>query len=276
MPGQQAAPNGTDFSNGANFSNADRGFIGTLEPMVIEAADGRSVWDMDSWGFLDGDCPATVNPSLWRQARLTSRHGLYAVADGIYQVRGFDISNMTLVESDHGVIVIDPLVSAETAAAAIALYRQYRGDRAVTVVIYTHSHIDHFGGVLGVVGAGTDVPIIAPENFLEHAVSENVYAGVAMIRRGYYYGGLQMPRGAVGTVGMGLGPGTSQGTTGLIAPTIDITRTGQEEILDGVRLVFQLTPGTGAPAEMNFCLPACLTGGPCAWPRTPPITCTTC
>lgn len=261
MPEQQAAPNGTDFSDGADFSNgadfrnADRGFIGTVAPMVIEAADGRTVWDMDSWGFLDGDCPTTVNPSLWRQARLTSRHGLYEVADGIYQVRGFDISNMTLVESDHGVIVIDPLVSAETAAAAIALYRQHRGDRAVTAVIYTHSHIDHFGGVLGVVGAGTNVPIIAPEHFLEHAVSENVYAGVAMIRRGYYYGGLQMPRGAVGTVGMGLGPGTSQGTTGLIAPTIYITRTGQEETLDGVRLVFQLTPGTEAPAEMNFCLP---------------------
>ena len=255
MPEQQAAPNGNDVSDGADFSNVDRGFVSTLEPMVIEAADGRTVWDMDSWGFLDGDCPPTVNPSLWRQARLTARHGLYEVADGIYQVRGFDISNMTLAESDHGVIVIDPLVSAETAAAALALYRQHRGDRVVTAVIYTHSHIDHFGGVLGVVGAGTDVPVIAPEHFLEHAVSENVYAGVAMIRRGYYYGGLQMPRGAVGTVGMGLGPGTSQGTAGLIAPTIDITRTGQEEILDGVRLVFQLTPGTEAPAEMNFCLP---------------------
>jgi alkyl sulfatase BDS1-like metallo-beta-lactamase superfamily hydrolase len=254
-PTANTAPNRTDLSDHTDFSNADRGFIGTMEPMVIEAADGRAVWDMDSWGFLAADCPQTVNPSLWRQARLTAKHGLYEVTDGIYQVRGFDISNVTLVESDHGVIVIDPLVSAETAAAAIALYRRHRGDRAVTAVIYTHSHIDHFGGVLGVVGADTEVPIVAPEHFLEHAVSENVYAGVAMIRRGYYYGALRMPRGAVGTVGMGLGPGTSQGTAGLIAPTIDITRTGQEEVLDGVRVVFQLTPGTEAPAEMNFYLP---------------------
>jgi alkyl sulfatase BDS1-like metallo-beta-lactamase superfamily hydrolase len=254
-PTANTAPNGTDFSDHTDFSNADRGFVGTVEPMVIETADGRAVWDMDSWGFLEGDCPPTVSPSLWRQARLTAKHGLYEVAEGIYQVRGFDISNMTLIESDHGVIVIDPLVSAETAAAAIALYRRHRGDRAVTAVIYTHSHIDHFGGVLGVVDADTDVPIIAPEHFLEHAVSENVYAGVAMIRRGYYYGALRMPRGAVGTVGMGLGPGTSRGTAGLIAPTVEVKRTGQEEVLDGVLVVFQLTPGTEAPAEMNFWLP---------------------
>ena len=166
-----------DFSDRTDFANADRGFIGTLEPMVIKAADGRVVWDMDSWGFLDGDCPDAVNASLWRQAQLTAKHGLYEVSDGIYQVRGFEMSNMTLVESDHGVIVIDPLISAEVAAAAIALYRRHRGDRAVTAVIYTHAHLDHFGGVLGVVGADTTVPILAPEHFLEHAVSENVYAG---------------------------------------------------------------------------------------------------
>jgi len=138
-----------DFSDRADFANADRGFVGTLEPMVIRAADGRAVWDMDSWGFLDGDCPDTVNASLWRQAQLTAKHGLYEVTDGIYQVRGLEMSNMTLVESDHGVIVIDPLISREVAAAAIALYRRHRGDRAVTAVIYTHAHLDHFGGVLG-------------------------------------------------------------------------------------------------------------------------------
>ena len=161
---------------------------------MIKAADGRVVWDMDAWGFLAGDCPDTVHPSLWRQAQLTAKHGLYEVTDGIYQVRGFDMSNMTLVESDNGVIVIDPLISAETAAAAIALYRAHRGDRAVTAVIYTHAHIDHFGGVLGVVDADTGVPIVAPEHFLEHAVSENVYAGTAMMRRGYYYAGSACPR----------------------------------------------------------------------------------
>ena len=223
--------------------------------MLIKTADGRVAWDMDSWGFLDADCPVTVNPSLWRQARLTARHGLYEVTDGIYQVRGFDLSNMTLVETDHGVIVIDPLISKETAAAAIALYRAHRGDRAVTAVIYTHSHIDHFGGVLGVVDADIDVSIVAPEHFLEHAVSENVYAGTAMLRRGYYYGAIHAARGAVGTLGMGLGASASQGTTGLIAPTLDITHTGQEEVLDGVRIVFQMTPGTEAPAEMNFYFP---------------------
>ncbi len=244
-----------DFSDRADFANSDRGFISTLEPMVIKAADGRVVWDMDSWGFLDGTCPDTANPSLWRQAQLTAKHGLYEVTDGIYQVRGFDLSNMTLVESDHGVIVIDPLISQETAAAAIGLYRRHRGDRAVTAVIYTHSHLDHFAGVLGVVDAGTNVPIIAPEHFLEHAVSENVYAGTAMLRRGYYYGAVSAPKSATGLISMGLGPGASTGSVGLIAPTLDITHTRQEEVLDGVRIVFQLTPGTEAPAEMNFYFP---------------------
>src|SRR5271163_1107122 len=157
---QMSSPIAADLSDRADFANSDRGFIGTLEPMVIKAADGRVVWDMDSWGFLDGACPDTVNPSLWRQAQLTARHGLYEVTDGIYQVRGFEMSNMTLVESDHGVIVIDPLISQEVAKSAIALYRTQRGDRAVTAVIYTHAHLDHFGGVLGVVSADTDVPII--------------------------------------------------------------------------------------------------------------------
>ncbi len=244
-----------DFSDRADFTNSDRGLIGKLEPMVIKAADGRVVWDIDSWGFLDGACPDTANPSLWRQAQLTAKHGLYEVTDGIYQVRGFEMSNMTLVESDHGVIVIDPLISREVAAAAIALYRRHRGDRAVTAVIYTHAHLDHFGGVLGVVDADTDIPIIAPEHFLEHAVSENVYAGVAMLRRSYYYAAVALPKGATGTLGIGLGAGGSTGTPGLIAPTLDITRTGQEEVLDGVRIFFQMTPGTEAPAEMNFYFP---------------------
>jgi len=127
------------------------------------------VWDMN-WDFLDGDCPETANASLWRMSQINSRHGLYEVTDGIYQVRGFEMSNMTLVEGDTGVIVIDPLISVECAAAALALYREYRGDRAVTAVIYTHAHLDHFAGVLGVVHADTTVPIVAPEHFMEHAV----------------------------------------------------------------------------------------------------------
>ena len=248
-------PGAADFADQTDFENSDRGFLGALEPMTIKAADGRVVWEMEGWSFLAGERPDTVHPSLWRQARLTAKHGLYEVMDGIYQVRGFDMSNMTLVESDTGVIVIDPLISAETAAAALALYREHRGDRAVTAVIYTHAHIDHFGGVLGVVDADTTVPILAPEHFLEHAVSENVYAGTAMIRRGYYYAGAPVPKGPTGTLGIGLGAGSSLGTVGLIAPTLTITETGQEEVLDGVRIVFQMTPGTECPAEMNFYFP---------------------
>jgi alkyl sulfatase BDS1-like metallo-beta-lactamase superfamily hydrolase len=243
-----------NFSDRTDFENSDRNFIATLDPMVIKAADGRVVWDMN-WGFLDADCPATVNPSLWRQAQLTSRHGLYKVAEGIYQVRGFEMSNMTLVEGDTGVIVIDPLMSAEVAAAAFALYREHRGAREVTAVIYTHPHIDHFGGVLGVVDADTTVPIYAPEYFLDHAVAENVYAGTAMLRRGYYYAGVALGKSATGTLGIGLGAGGSTGTLGLIAPTHDITHTGQEERIDGVLMQFQMTPGTECPAEMNFLFP---------------------
>ena len=176
-----------DYEDQTDFENADRGFLGSIDPMVIKA-DGRARrLGHGVRGFLDGECPGTVNPSLWRQAKLTAKHGLYEVTQGIYQVRGFEMSNMTLVESDNGIIVIDPLISEEVAASAIALYRKQRGDRAVTAVIYTHAHLDHFGGVLGVVRADTDVPILAPEHFLEHAVSENVYAGVAMLRRSYYY-----------------------------------------------------------------------------------------
>jgi alkyl sulfatase BDS1-like metallo-beta-lactamase superfamily hydrolase len=236
---------GADFGDRADFENADRGFVASLDPMVIKGADGRVVWDMN-WDFLDADCPPTANPSLWRQAQLTAKHGLYEVSDGIYQVRGFDMSNMTLVEGDQGVIVIDPLISQEVAAAAISLYREHRGDRPVTAVIYTHSHIDHFGGVLGVVEADTTVPIYAPEHFLDHAVAENVYAGTAMLRRGYYYAAVAVPKSPTGTLGIGLGPGGSTGKAGLIAPTHDITHTGQEEVVDGVRLQFQMTPGTEA------------------------------
>lgn len=238
-----------------DFDNANRGFIARLEPAVISGKNGSVAYDADSFDFLKGEGADTVLPSLWRQSQLTAMHGLYQVCEGVYQVRGLDISNMTLIESDNGVIVVDPLVSAETAAASLALYRENRGDRAVTAVIYTHPHADHFGGVLGVVDPGTTVPIIAPEHFMEHAISENVYAGTAMLRRGMYYSGANLPRGPKGLVGMGLGPVASAGEFGLLAPTLDITATGQEEVVDGVRFIFQMTPGTEAPAEMNFLLP---------------------
>ena len=244
------------FDDRTDFANADRGFVGALEPGVITAADGRVVWDSDAYRFLAADCPDSANPSLWRQSQLCARQGLYQVTDGIYQVRGLDLSNMTLVEGDQGVIVIDPLISAETAAAALGLYRAHRGDRPVTGVIYTHSHVDHFGGVRGVLPDGApEVPILAPSGFLEHAVSENVYTGGAMGRRAVYMYGLLLDKGPAGHIGAGLGLGNSDGSIGLLAPTADITHTGQQETLDGVRMVFQLTPGTEAPAEMNFLFP---------------------
>ena len=245
-----------DFADRTDFENANRGLIARLEPGVIKAADGRVVYDADAFTRATaGDCPDTVHPSLWRQSQLTAIQGLFEVTEGIYQLRGIELSNMTLVEGTTGVIVIDPAVSAEVAAAGLALYREHRGDRPVTAVIYTHSHIDHFGGVLGVVDADTSVPIVAPAGFLENAVSENVYAGGAMLRRGAYHTGMNLPIEAAGMIGVGLGSGTSMGTSGLVAPTLDITATGQEETLDGVRIVFQITPGTEAPAEMNFYFP---------------------
>jgi alkyl sulfatase BDS1-like metallo-beta-lactamase superfamily hydrolase len=241
------------YDDRTDFEDADRGLIGALVPCVVKNDGGRVVWDNDVFGFLDGDCPDTANPSLWRQSQLCAKHGLYEIAEGIYQVRGLDLSNMTLVEGHDGVIVIDPLVSAEVAAAGLGLYRTHRGNRPVTAVIYTHSHIDHFGGVKGVTDG--QVPILAPEGFLEHAVSENVYAGPAMLRRGVYHTGGSLPPSPTGLIGTGLGQTASHGTVTLLPPTLDITRTGQEETVDGVRIVFQSTPGTEAPSEMNFFFP---------------------
>ena len=217
------------------------------------------MWDGDSYDFLEGDSPKTVHPSLWRQSKLNALQGLFEVVPGIYQVRGLDLSNITFVEGDTGVIVIDPLISAECAAAAIALYRQHRGERGVTAVIYTHSHLDHFGGVKGVVtqdqvDAG-DVAVIAPAGFVEHAVAENVFAGVAMARRAGYMYGAKLPRSIVGQVGAGLGQTTSTGEPTLIVPTIDIHATGETVTIDGVEIEFQMAPGTEAPAEMHFYFP---------------------
>src|SRR6476660_4782076 len=161
------------FEDTTDFDDVDRGFIGAVEPCIVKAADGRVVWDNDVYSFLAGDSPATVHPSLWRQSQLCVKQGLYEVVEGIYQVRGLDLSNISFIEGDTGIIVIDPLVSTETAAAALALYRAHRGNRAVSAVIYTHSHVDHFGGVLGVtsqaeVDAGR-VAVLAPEGFTAHA-----------------------------------------------------------------------------------------------------------
>jgi alkyl sulfatase BDS1-like metallo-beta-lactamase superfamily hydrolase len=241
------------FDDTTDFEDADRGFIAKMEPCVVRDDSGKVIWDNDAYEFLDADCPDTANPSLWRQGQLVAKQGLFEVTDGIYQVRGLDLSNMTLVEGDEGVIVIDPLISKETAAAALALYREHRGERAVTAVVYTHAHVDHFGGVHGVHRDG--VPIVAAHGFMEAAVAENVYAGGAMNRRAEYMYGSTLEKGPAGQLGAGLGQTTSTGSIGVIAPTIEITHTGQEETLDGVLLRFQMTPGTECPVEMNFLFP---------------------
>jgi alkyl sulfatase BDS1-like metallo-beta-lactamase superfamily hydrolase len=258
--GNEQAARTLPFGDTQDFADAERGFIAALSPGVVRDADGDVVWDSGAYSFLDDECPPTVNPSLWRQSKLVAMQGLYEVSEGIYQIRGLDLSNMTLIEGETGVIVIDPLISAETAAAGLALYREHRGDRPVTGVIYSHSHIDHFGGVKGVttqddVDAGK-CPIIAPVGFTEHAVEENVYAGTAMARRAAFMYGAALPRGPLGAVGAGLGPTTSTGTPTLILPTVSIDHTGQAVTVDGVAIEFQMTPGTEAPSEMNFYFPA--------------------
>ncbi|MER5768621.1 alkyl/aryl-sulfatase [Streptomyces sp. NPDC001985] len=249
-----------DWDDTTDQEDVTRGLIEKLTPCVIRNDAGRVVWDNDRWDFLNTqECPDSVHPSLWRQSRLNTAQGLFEVVPGIYQVRGLDVSNMTIIEGGTGVIVVDPLMSREVAAAGMELYRRNRGDRPVHAVIYTHSHGDHFGGVLGV--TTTDAvtsgacAIVAPEEFMRHAVSENIFAGPAMLRRAVYMYGRSLPLGPEGQVGFGLGQALSTGTVGLIPPTVDITATGQELVIDGVRLVFQLTPDTEAPAELNFHLP---------------------
>jgi alkyl sulfatase BDS1-like metallo-beta-lactamase superfamily hydrolase len=242
-----------------DFEEARRSLVAAFDPPVVKDDSGRTVWDLRSYAFLDDDPPDTAHPNLWRQGQLTRIAGLFELAPGFYQLRGFDLSNMHVVEGEKGIVVIDPLVSAETAAAALGLYREHRGDRPVTGLIYTHSHVDHFGGARGVVSGeeieARQIPVLAPAGFLHHAVSENVFAGTAMARRaGYMYGTL-LERGPEGQLGSGLGQTTSLGTITLIPPTVEVGETGQTEIVDGIEMTFQLTPGTEAPAAMNIHFP---------------------
>jgi alkyl sulfatase BDS1-like metallo-beta-lactamase superfamily hydrolase len=242
-----------------DFADADRGFLGTLDDPAIRNAAGDVVWDATTYDFLTADAPTSVNPSLWRQSQLVAKHGLFEVTEGLYQVRGFDLSVVSFVEGDSGVIVIDPLLTAETGAAALGLYRKHRGDRPIVAVIYTHSHIDHFGGVFGMVtqeqvDAG-EVQIVAPDEFLGHAIAENVYAGTAMSRRSAYMYGAALARGPQGQVGAGLGQSTSTGEPGVIVPTLLVEETGETHTFDGVEVEFQMAPGTEAPAELHLYVP---------------------
>lgn len=243
----------------ADFDDAERGFIATLPEATIAGPKGEA-WSMREYAFLRADeSPATVNPGLWRMAQLNLRHGLFKVTERLYQVRGFDISNMTIVEGDTGLIVIDPLTTVETARAALELYHAHRPLRPVVAVIYTHSHADHFGGVRGVtndadVAAGRTI-VLAPQGFMKHAVSENVIAGTAMSRRAAYQFGTILDKGPRAQVDAGLGKTIPSGTISLIAPTEEIVQATDERSVDGVRIVFHQAPGTEAPAEMHLFFP---------------------
>jgi alkyl sulfatase BDS1-like metallo-beta-lactamase superfamily hydrolase len=256
-----AALNELPLEDREDFADAARGLVASEPSLVLEDSRGRVVWDMSAYSFveLEEAAPDTVHPGLWRMARLNGVHGLFEVVPGVYQVRGYDLSNVTFVEGRRGVIVVDPLISAECAAAALDLYRRHRGERPVTAVMYTHSHVDHFGGVKGVISQSAveagEAPVWAPAAFLEHAVSENVLAGTAMGRRAEYMFASGLQRGPRGQVDAGIGKTSSRGTITLIPPTHEVSATGQEEQIDGVRFVFQLVPESEAPAEMNFHLP---------------------
>ncbi|MEE4300672.1 MAG: alkyl sulfatase dimerization domain-containing protein [Pseudomonadales bacterium] len=250
-----------DFEDRRSFEDAQRGFLASLEPMTIaHGAQARAVLDLEPLAFLDGEAPDTVNPSLWRMAQLNTRHhGLYEVVDGIYQIRSFDIANMTLVRGETGWIVIDPLTSAEAAAAGLRLANETLGERPVVAVIHTHSHIDHYGGVLGVItaeqAASGEVPVLAPPDYVNEALSENVVAGNAMLRRATYMYGVFLPPSPTGFVTNGLGVNTSAGSVGFVVPNDTIMATGETRVLDGVEIEFQLAMGSEAPSEMVFYFP---------------------
>ncbi|MDB5612192.1 MAG: hypothetical protein JWP25_9092 [Bradyrhizobium sp.] len=245
------------FSDTRDFDDATRGFLGTLENARITSAQGRVVWSLEPYGFLsDVEAPPTVDPSLWRQSRLNMNHGLFEVVPGVYQVRGLDIANMTLIEGDRGVIVVDTLTSIEGARAAMELYFKHRGQRPVAAVIFTHTHTDHWGGARGVLDdetlANGSVPIIAPNLFMEHAVSENIIAGPAMLRRAQYQFGPFLAKGARGQVDCGLGKSMAAGSVALLRPTDLIMATGDTRTIDGLEFEFQMAPNSEAPAEMHF------------------------
>lgn len=256
----QAVAHSMAFNDQRDFADATRGLIATLPDPLVKAADGKLVWDANRYDFITGDAPATVNPSLWRQEKLNNVRGLFKVVDGIYQIRGYDIANMTLVEGKTGWIVIDTLLTAEIARSTLAFALDKLGSKKpVVAVIYTHSHADHYGGVRGVINEADvlagKVKVIAPEGFMDNAVAENVLAGNAMARRATYQFGAGLDANARQGVGSGLGKALSSGTMGLIPPTDTVSKTGEEITVDGVRIVFQMAQGSEAPSEMMFYFP---------------------
>lgn len=253
----RAVAAGLPLDDPQDFEDARRGFIAGGEDVRIETADGRVIWDTAQYAFVGGAAPDTVNPSLWRQATLNGIHGLFEVTGGVYQVRGYDLSNLTLIRGDRGWIVVDPLTSAETAAAALALARRHLAPGPITAIIVTHSHIDHFGGIAAILADADRAPVrlIAPRGFVEEATSENVLAGTAMGRRAAYMYGMALPRSPHGHVDTGLGKEPARGSIGFALPTELVDHTPQTMEIDGVPFVFQYAPDSEAPAELTFYLP---------------------
>ena len=259
-----------DFSDRREFANAERGLLDDQGGRVIYNDDGTTAWDLQDYGDLDRDAPDTVNPSLWRNTQLNAKAGLFEVCDGIYQVRGFDMANATFIRTNHGWIIFDVLMCKENMQAAKALMENRFGPLDVKAVLYSHSHVDHFGGAEGAIDrndvadpslsidkqlASGKTVILAPEGFLKHAISENVYAGIAMARRAQYQYGTVLEKGEKGALSIGIGMGQSTGTVTLIAPTYEIGEDVPKLTIDGLEIEFQLTPGTEAPAEMNAYFP---------------------
>ena len=238
-----------------DFIDAERGLVAREKNLWVKDADGNTIWRANDYNFIQGPAPASVNPSLWRQAKLNNLHGLYQVSEGIYQIRGYDLSNMTLIQGDTGWIVVDPLTSKETAAAAISFARAQLGELNISGVILTHSHVDHFGGVLAVVKPGQDIPIVAPEHFIEEASSENVLAGPTMSRRAGYMYGRDLAKDALGHVDTGLGKAPAFGQAGIIKANRTVNKTPQRMTIDGLEFIFQHTPDSEAPAELTFYIP---------------------
>lgn len=259
-----------DFSDRREFANAERGWLDNAEGRIIDGDDNRSAWDLQSYGDLNRDAPDTVNPSLWRNTQLNAKAGLFEVCDGIYQVRGFDMANTTFIRTDHGWIVFDVLMCKENMKATKELMENRFGPLDIKAVLYSHSHVDHFGGVEGAITreqaadaklslkkqlASGKTLVLAPAGFLKHAISENVYAGIAMARRAQFQYGTVLDKGEKGALSVGIGMGQSTGTVGLIAPTYEIGEDVPKLTIDGLEIEFQLTPGTEAPAEMNAYFP---------------------
>ncbi|MFO1114248.1 MAG: alkyl sulfatase dimerization domain-containing protein [Beijerinckiaceae bacterium] len=247
-----------NLNDARSLEQARRGFIAAPTGQIKDS-DGNVIWDFDAFAFVKGDAPQTVNPSLWRQSVLNNQVGLFKVTDRIWQLRGFDLANITLVEGKSGWIVIDTLTSRETSEAAMAFARKHLGDKPVSAIIFSHSHADHFGGVLGVISPeeakARNVPIIAPAGFMEEATSENLMAGTAMVRRSLFMYGDELPRNAKGLVDNGLGKAVAYGRVGILPPTQIIDQPVQEVMVDGLKFVFHNVPGSEAPSEYVFEIP---------------------